>query len=230
MLDINQIAMLLGTGLLLSFVWNFALYQKLIGFRKPKEPASKEAEKQKEAEAVYERMIPAEMLKMLKVKGYSDLRVGDSQYFSSVIMDVNMADMTGLVSSKKGNEVFTLINRMMNQVIPVVYGHKGMVEEFQGGGFSALFLEQYEEALTAAVSICENINKLEERDNGYESVTAGLYYGSVMVGVVGHERRMTILTLSEAKEFADVLRVIGNRYDAKIVVTSSFLNQIENSA
>ena len=230
MWNFNLAVLVLAGALLLSIGTNALLYQKLAAFRRRKKRRALEGQAQKAAEEIYERMFPAEMLNLLKVKDYSDLKVGDQQYFSSVIMDVNMADLTGLVRNRKAEEVFASINRMLNQVIPLVYGHAGMVEEFQGAGFCALFLEGYEQALTAAVSICENINKLEGQDREYESVTAGLYYGPVMAGVVGHERRMTILTLSEAKEFADVLRAIGNRYDAKIVVTSSFLDQIENSA
>jgi len=228
--DMNELMVILGICLFLCILWNIALHRKLAGTEKQNKPASAGTSERKEPEDIHERMIPGEMLKILKVKQYSDLRVGDQQYFSSVIMEVNLVDLTGLVHSKKVNEVFTSINRMMNQVIPIVYGHGGMVEAFQGGGFSALFLEKYEQALTASVSICENINRIDGLDQKYESVTVGLCYGSVMIGVVGHERRMTILTLSEAKEFTDALRVIGNRYNAKIVVTSRFLNQIENSA
>jgi class 3 adenylate cyclase len=226
----NAAVIALGGALLLCMVWNIGLHRRLAGLGKQKEPVPGEISKRKESEGIYERMIPGEMLKMLKVKRYSDLKVGDQQYFSSVIMDVNIVNLTGLVHSKKADEVFTSINRMMNQVIPVVYGYGGMVEEFRGGGSSALFLEKYEQALIASVSICENINKMEGLDRRYESVSVGLYYGSVMIGVVGHEYRMTILTLSEAKEFAAVLRGIGNRYGAKIVVAFRFLNQIENSA
>ncbi len=228
--NMSAVSMVLGVCLIACIAGNMALFKKLAGLRKSQESSLKEISSTRESEDIYEKMIPGEMLKMLKVKRYSDLAVGDQQYFSSVIMDVNMADLSGMVQGKKVNEVFTSINRMLNEVIPVVYNHGGMVEGFQGGGLSALFLEEYERALTASVSICENINTIDGRDKEYESVTVGLCYGSVMIGVVGHERRMTILTLSEAEEFAGALRLLGHKYDAKIVVTSNFLNHIENSA
>lgn len=207
-----------------------AWFRKTAGTAKHQEPARQDASEIKESDDICERMLPGEMLKMLKVKRYSDLKVGDQQYFSSVIMRINMVDLTGLVHSRKANEVFSFINRIMGQIIPIVYSYEGMVDEFRGGGFSALFREKYEQALTASVAICENINKIDGQDLKPESVTIGLYYGPVMIGVVGHERRMTVLTLSEAKEFAGTLRVIGIRYAAKIVVTTKYLNQIGDRA
>ncbi|MFT4106963.1 MAG: hypothetical protein QM657_14510 [Lacrimispora sp.] len=229
-LDMSVVSIVLGACLIVCTARNRMLSRKLAGWKRNQESAIKNISAAGKSEDISEKMIPGEMLNMLKVKRYSDLAVGDQQYFSSIIMDVNMADLSGMVQGKRVNEVFTSINRMLNQVIPVVYSHGGMVEGFQGGGLSALFLEEYEQALTASVSICENINTIDGRDREYESVTVGLCYGSVMIGVVGHERRMTILTLSEAKEFAGMLRSIGHKYEAKIVVTSKFLEQIEDSA
>lgn len=219
----------LGISLFFSMVSNAVLYRRLRKMKKNKEAVLRESTAVREAELVYQRMIPGEMLKMLKVKQYTDLQVGDQQYFSSIIMDVNLADLAGLIHTKKVNEVFMSINHLINPVIPVVYRHGGMVEGFQGGGFRALFPETYEQALTASISICENIKKLEGWNQQYESVSIGLHYGSVMIGVVGHEQRMTILTLSEAKEFAGTLREIGNKYKAKIVVTAKFMDFITDS-
>ena len=120
MWNFNLAVLVLAGALLLSIGTNALLYQKLAAFRRRKKRRALEGQAQKAAEEIYERMFPAEMLNLLKVKDYSDLKVGDQQYFSSVIMDVNMADLTGLVRNRKAEEVFASINRMLNQVIPLV--------------------------------------------------------------------------------------------------------------
>ncbi len=193
-----------------------------------REEAAREAAAARESDGIFEWMIPKELLKLLKVKSYSELEVGAQQYFSAVILDVNKADFSGVVHNKKTEEVFASINRMLGCVLPIIYGRGGMVDSFEGGGISALFPEAYEQALTAAVSVCEEINAIGDEE--YATVAAGLTMGTVMIGVVGHEERMTILLLSEAKEFAGFLRSIGHRYYAKIVVAKDLLDSMGEGA
>lgn len=222
--------LILGICLVVCVTMNIILLKKLSESAQRRDAALKEISAAKDPADTFEKLLLGELLERLKVRNYTDLAVGDQQHFSSIIMDINMADLSAMIRSKKVNEVFASINRMLSEVIPLVYDHQGMVEGFQGGGLSALFLERYEQALDAAVLVCENINMLAGRDQEYASITAGLYYGPVMIGVVGHERRMTILTLSEAKELAGILRTVGHKYAAKIVVTANFLENIEDSA
>lgn len=190
------------------------------------EQAGREIALLRESERIFERMVPAELLRLLKIKSYAELKVGSHQYFSAVVMDVNKADFSGVVHNKEAAEVFTSINAMLGKIIPVVYGRGGLVDSFDQGGICALFPQNYEEALTAAVSVCEEINAMGDRE--YETVAVGLTKGSVMIGVVGHEERMTILLLSEAEEFAGFLRSIGYRYYARILATRELLEAARN--
>lgn len=192
------------------------------------EAARKELAAARESNDIFERMIPREFLRLLGVKNYADLSVGSQQYFSAILLDVNKADFSGVVHNKKTDEVFASINHMLGKAIPIIRGQSGLVESFEGGGISALFSRNAEQALTAAVSLCEEINAMGDEE--YETVAAGLTEGTVMIGVVGHEERMTILLLSEAKEFAGFLRSIGHQYYARILVTEELLTEMGEAA
>lgn len=196
--------------------------------KKERERAVKEMETARAAEEIFERVIPGTFLKLLKIKSYSELKAGAQQYFSAVIMDVNRANFSGVVHNKKTEEVFASINGMLGRVIPVICSQGGLIDSFEGGGLSALFTDSHEQALTAAVSMQEEINAMKNEE--YAAVTAGLTRGLVMIGVVGHKERMTILLLSEAKEFAGFLRSIGYGYYARILVTKDLLDSMGEDA
>lgn len=196
--------------------------------RRERERAVKELEAARAADGIFERVIPGAFLKLLKIKSYSELKVGAQQYFSAVIMDVNRANFSGVVHNKKTEEVFASINGMLGRVLPVISSQGGLTDSFEGGGLSALFTDSGDQALTAAVSMQEEINAMGNEE--YATVTAGLTRGLVMIGVVGHEERMTILLLSEAKEFAGFLRAVGYGYYARILVTKDLLDSMGEGA
>lgn len=196
--------------------------------KKGRERAERELAAARAADGIFGRVIPPEFLKLLKVKSYSDLRVGEQQYFSAVILDVNRADFSGAAHSEKTEEVFASINGMLGRAIPVICRQGGLIDSFERGGISAFFTSPCEQALMAAVSLCEELHAAGKEE--YASVAAGLTYGTVMIGVVGHEERMTILLLSEAKELAGFLRTLGHRYYARILATKDILDSMGEDA
>lgn len=206
----------------------FTVFYRRRADKKEWEAAVKETEPVIEADGIFERVIPGEFLKLLKIKSYSELEVGAQQYFSAVIMDVNRTDFSGMVHDKETEEVFAAINGMLGGVIPIICSQGGLIDSFEGGGISAFFTDTSEQALAAAVSLCEEMNASENKE--YATVTAGLTKGQVMIGVVGHEERMTILLLSEAKELAGFLRAIGYTYYARILVTKDLLDSLGEGA
>ena len=181
-------------------------------------------------EGSFERFFPEEILKLLGRDSYSDLSVGDQQYSSAAIMEVNTAGFQEYVHGKQPDVVFTYINSILNRIIPIIYENGGVVEGFAEGGLTAFYRENRERALVAAVSVCEAMERMSRENPEYRAVTVGLCYGPLMIGAVGHDRRMTILVLSEAREFARFLQSIGPKYYARIVVTAGFLEAIPDWA
>lgn len=196
--------------------------------KKEREKTVKELEAARAADRVFGRVIPGEFLRLLKVKDYSGLKAGEQQYFSAAILDVNREDFAGGAHCGGTEEVFSSINGMLGRMIPVISRQGGLVDSFERGGISAFFTGACGQALTAAVSLWEELHAAE--DETYTTAAAGLARGSVMIGVVGHDERMTVLLLSEAKELAGFLRSMGYRYYARILVTKDILDSMGEEA
>ncbi|MFR4783272.1 MAG: hypothetical protein ACLUAR_10515 [Pilosibacter sp.] len=52
--------------------------------------------------------------------------------------------------------------------------------------------------------------------------------GSQMVGIVGHDRRLSEVTLSEQISMVDYLRKVAGKYKARILVTETAVGRIPN--
>lgn len=215
----------LASGMALALV---IVSHRLKEERKERERAVNGLDEARAAGAVFEKVIPGAFLELLEIKNYSELKVGSQQYFFAVIMDVNRADFSGMVHKKKTDEVFASVNGMLGRALPVISSRGGIVDSFEGGGFKAVFMDFGTQALTAAVSMHEELNAMGNED--YATVTVGLTRGLVMIGVVGHEGRVTVLLLSEAKELAGFLRRMGYDFYAKILVTRDLLDSMGEEA
>lgn len=178
---------------------------------------------QPDIKETWDKLLPPDLLKMLKKTSYAELKVGDLQYTTSVILSVNTAGFSEFVHGRQAEEIFSYINRLMEQLIPIIYRHGGFVEGFEEGGLTALFGMNREAAVAAGIAVREAAVALNTENPVYAGVTAGLFAGPLMIGVVGHSERMNLLALSEAKEFAGFLRSLGPKYYAGLIASSEFL-------
>ena len=185
-----------------------------------------EAPPQKGERDCYERFLPEELLKWLNKKRYSEISAADQQYASAVIMELNTVNFREFSHGKAPEEIFTYINGMVGQAIPIIYENRGIVERFSEGGLTAFFRENQERAMETATAVCEKMSELSRQEPEYQAVTVGMTYGSVMIGAVGHEKRMSLLVLSEMQQFARFLQSIGGKYGAKIISTGELLEAI----
>jgi class 3 adenylate cyclase len=125
-------------------------------------------------------------------------------------------------------ETYSFINRTLSVCIPAIYEGGGVVNQFRDAGVTALFTSRLEQGLNAAVSICEEIAKLPDTEKRYEHFSIGLCYGTVMVGMVGHNERMSLLTLSTYTGFGVFLQKKAPKYYARILAAGSYIEKIEN--
>ena len=173
----------------------------------------------------YACIAPNNLLRLLKLLNYrsgTPLEVGMHRQVESVVMDVNMPAFSEFSHGKAPLSIVNAVNSLLAGIIPVVQQSGGTIERFGGAGLSALFGSEYERAVTAAVSICEEAARREDGD----AITIGICDGSVLLGVVGNGDTMTVLALTGDSYTAAPLRALGYQYNARIVVTAQILENI----
>lgn len=185
----------------------------------------------KENSNMVKRMIPVELFELLQIKDISELSFEKQRQTETVNMHINNNEFSKIIHTKDAKNVFSFINQFFEQAIPLIYENGGIIEGFQETGMSVLFFDEYEKAIVVAVSTMELLNELaiEKKEPHYRNFTIGLCYDNSIMGVVGHLRRMSLLTLSAyTSGLSRWLQAIAGKYYAKILVTASFIEKIPN--
>ena len=84
-----------------------------------------------------------------------------------------------------------------------------------------------EDGLDAAIGICQEIMDPGEREHN-QNFAISLCYGFVMAGVVGHGKRLSVLTLSSCTGLGELLCELAPRYYARILAAGSYVSQIRD--
>lgn len=197
--------------------------------KKENEHSQKDKKQKKDDIDMIERMVPEELFEVLQIRNTSEISFEKQKYAEMVNMYINSNDFSEIIHSMESKEIFVFINRLLSRVIPDIYEEGGMIESFHEAGMSVLFLKKYDKAVVVAISICEMLNELGTKQPRYYNFSIGLCYENAIVGVVGHPQRLSLLTLSaEASGLSRWLQSIAEKYYAKILVTDSYAELIED--
>ena len=101
-----------------------------------------------------------------------------------------------------------------------------------GDGIMALFPEQPEDALRAAIDMHRSLAALnadrQRRGAPPIRIGVGLHCGSLMLGTVGEPERMDGTVIADAVNTASRLESLTKRYAATIIVSAETLKSAEN--
>lgn len=173
-----------------------------------------------------ERTIPVELYRRLQ-KNEGEHIQWLPTFRPSIIMDVNTSHFIRHIHSMQANDIFQFINQILVKTIPCVYQKNGIVDNIYKAGFTAYFDEHYEDALTAAISISEIIEKEAAGSDLFNDFSIGMSYGNVLAGLAGTEERISLVIVSEYTGLSSFLQSIAGRYDARILITGTLRNKVD---
>ena len=181
-------------------------------------------------ENFFEQFLPIELLTMMGIEGgfkKSIEPLTEQKELQAVILNANIVGFKELIHNTEIKEVYRLINQTLSYSIPAIYGNNGMIDSFKDAGVVALFTGQVEDGLDAAILICEKIIQSGERET-CQNFTVGLCYGTVMAGVVGYGRKLSVLTLSTYTGMGKFLQKVALKYYARILAAECYVKKIED--
>lgn len=185
-----------------------------------------ELNEQKKTISYMEKTIPMELYQeVIKEEGGSMQFV--PAYLPFAVMDMNADDFNDRIHAMQAKDIFEFINQMLVKTVPLVYEKGGIIDKFVKAGFTAFYEKSCEDALVAAVSISEVINQESVKSGMFEQFSLGLSYGTVLTGLAGTDRRMSLITVSEYTGLSAFLQSIARKYDSRILITGTFQKKIE---
>lgn len=142
--------------------------------------------------------------------------------------NINMTDFSDIVLSLDVQDIFRYINTILAKLLPVIEKNNGEADSFSDAGVTALFSQNYRDALVSAISMCQEINTIQDSEFDFSSFSVGVCFGSVMIGVVGDGKNYSTLTISEYTGLAKYLQSIAGKYYSRILVTASYADLVED--
>lgn len=179
-----------------------------------------------------QRFVPEEFLKFLGKDRITDVQLGDQVQQCMTVLFADIRSFTTLSETMTPPENFNFLNTYLGYMEPVIRNHGGFVDKFIGDSIMALFDENPENAIDAALEMHRRLpdfNRLMQQFGRKAiSIGAGIHTGSLMLGVVGGEGRMETTVISDSVNLASRLEGLTREYQAGVIISETSLNKLSN--
>lgn len=181
----------------------------------------------------YNRFVPRNFLNFLGKESIIDVQLGDQVQRNMTIMFADIRSFTTLSETMTPKENFNFLNSYLNRVSPVIRKNNGFIDKYIGDGLMALFPEEPEDALRAAIEMQKQVSlyNWHRRKQGYLpiSIGIGLHTGNIMLGMIGEEKRLEGTVIGDVVNFAARLESLTKVYGSSILLSSDTLISLDDA-
>jgi len=175
----------------------------------------------------FARFVPLEFLQALNKADIADLKLGDHVKLDLAILFSDIRSFTALSEKMTPEQNFGFLNSYLRRMNPFIWENDGFIDKYIGDAIMALFPKGADSALSAAVAMLAHIPVYNSHraSFGYAPIRigVGIHSGSVMLGVIGHERFMQGTAISDAVNLASRLQDLTREYGVSLIVSSHAL-------
>jgi class 3 adenylate cyclase len=180
----------------------------------------------------FSRFVPREFLTCLSKKSIVEVSLGDQVQADMAIMFADIRSFTSLSEKMTPKENFSFLNSYLGRMNPCIWENGGYIDKYIGDAIMALFPTGPGAALDAAVAMLSQIPvyNTHRARFGYEPIRIGIgvHAGTVMLGIIGHERFMQGTVISDAVNLAARLEALTKIYGVSLVVSAQVLAGLQD--
>ena len=175
------------------------------------------------------RFVPVQFMEHLGVSDITKMKLGDNVqrdisvlFFDIRYFSVNSEMMTA-------HENFILINEVLGIAGPIIRKYNGFVDKYIGDAAMALFVNGID-AVRAGIELYQKIVVDEETrvKIGTDGINigVGIHSGSVMMGIVGENERLSSTVISANVNLASRVESLTKQTGSGLLITRDTLNQL----
>jgi len=165
----------------------------------------------------------------------TDVKLGDQVEKIVTVLFTDIRDFTTLSEKMTPEENFHFVSSFNARLGPVIRSNNGFINQYLGDSIMAIFPENPEDALRAAVGMQKAVHELnkERKEIGLPIIRAGIgmHTGSLIMGITGDEFRMDAATISDTVNTAARIESLTKYYKSPLLLsdhTLQFLNGQNN--
>ncbi|MEM6345753.1 MAG: adenylate/guanylate cyclase domain-containing protein [Bacteroidota bacterium] len=185
---------------------------------------------QQKINAATDRFVPYEFLRSLGRESILDVNLGDQVEKRVTLFFSDIRDYTTLSEQMTPKQNFIFLNQYLGRVGPVIKTNRGFVNQYYGDGLLALFLPNGQEgvlseqdAVRAALDMHHQVQEYNEeriiKERDPIRIGIGIHTGSLMLGVIGDEKRMDVGVVSDTVNTTARLEGLTKRYGVTTIVS-----------
>lgn len=181
------------------------------------------------------KFVPSEFVKSVGKESITDVRLGDHIEKKVTVLFSDIRDYTSLAEDMTPEQNFKFVNAYVGRMGPLIRENKGFVNQYLGDGIMALFPDQAEHALDAAIEMQRTLalyNKRRVEEKGYKplSVGMGLHTGPLIMGIIGDVNRNDPAVIADTVNSAARVEGVTKYYGANIIISESSLKSMKDSS
>ncbi|MCB1175167.1 MAG: HAMP domain-containing protein [Leptospiraceae bacterium] len=186
-----------------------------------------------ELNQAYERFVPKEFLRHMGTDDIKKLKLGDQVQSEMSVLFSDIRSFTTLSEQMSPHDNFDFLNSYLQKVSPKIRSNNGFIDKFIGDAIMALFPDQVDNALQAAIDMQSAVAEYNVKRvaDGHEPIRIGIgiHVGMLMLGTIGEARRMEGTVISDAVNLASRLEGLTKRFGAKIMTSEYTLSRLQET-
>ncbi|MEM7182635.1 MAG: adenylate/guanylate cyclase domain-containing protein [Spirochaetota bacterium] len=177
------------------------------------------------------KFVPSDFLKSLDKVNIQEFELGDAAQKDTTILFTDMRSFSSISEKLTPSELISFINQFLSYVVPVIHEHDGYVLTYLGDAIMTAFPKSVTDAVQCAKKMLEALERMNDdfKDNLSQLVRVGIgiNYGSVMIGIIGGEKRMEPTILSDVVNLSSRLETLTKTYGAEILISESAYQKLQ---
>jgi len=179
---------------------------------------------------VTKKFVPHEFIRSLGKETLTDVRLGDQVEKIVTVLFTDIRDFTTLSEKMTPEENFHFVSSFNARLGPIIRSNNGFINQYLGDSIMAIFPENPEDALCAAVGMQKAVHELnkERKELGLPSIRAGIgmHTGSLIMGITGDEFRMDAATISDTVNTAARIESLTKYYKSPLLLSDHTLQYL----
>jgi class 3 adenylate cyclase len=175
------------------------------------------------------RFVPLQFMEHLGVSEITNMKLGDSvqRNLTVLFFDIRAFSINSEMMNAKENFIF--INKVLGVAGPIFRENNGFVDKYLGDAAMVLF-DNAVDAVRSGVQLYRKL-VLDEQTKvkiGVDGINigVGIHSGSVMMGVVGENERLSTTVISKNVNMASRMESLTKQTKSGMLVTRDTMNQI----
>ncbi len=182
----------------------------------------------------FARFVPKQFLNFLGRDSIVDVGLGDAVQKDFTVLFTDIRGFTTLSESMTANENFRFLNSYLKRMGPLIHLNGGFIDKFIGDAIMALFPENAQDALNAAIDMRRELTDYNAHrlSQGYEPVGMGigLHSGGLMLGTVGSDSRLDTTVIGDTVNLASRLESMTKTFKLSIILSDAVFDLLPNKS